>query len=206
MRLELDHLAVSGATLEEAVAHVEDALGVKMAPGGKHDAMATHNRLLSLGPGVYLEAIAIDPEAPSPGRPRWFDLDRFSGVARLTNWILRTDDLESALEQGPAGLGTPMALSRGDFLWRMAVPDDGILPFDNLAPALIQWDGDAHPSHRLEDVGCRLDRVEIAHPRAMDLMPAFPEVLRLPDVRIGPGPKFEMRAEIFTPHGLRYLR
>jgi hypothetical protein len=38
--------------------------------------MGTHNRLLKLGEGFYLELIAIDPQAPPPGRPRWFGLDR----------------------------------------------------------------------------------------------------------------------------------
>ena len=81
--IELDHLAVAGETLAEAVAHVEDALGVEMAAGGVHVEMGTHNRLLSLGPGMYLEAIAVDPAARGPDRPRWFDLDRFQGRPRL---------------------------------------------------------------------------------------------------------------------------
>ena len=91
--LELDHLAVSGATLEAARAAVEDALGVPMQPGGEHDVFHTHNTLLGLEDGLYLEAIAINPAAPTPDRPRWFDLDRFEGSARLSNWICRTDDI-----------------------------------------------------------------------------------------------------------------
>ena len=31
-----------------------------MVPGGKHAFMGTHNCLLGLGPGFYLEVIAID--------------------------------------------------------------------------------------------------------------------------------------------------
>ena len=88
MTLELDHIAVAGETLEAAVAHVEAALGVTLDPGGVHVEMGTHNRLLSLGPDLYLGVIAIDPEAAPPGRRRWFDLDRFDGLPRLHSWIV----------------------------------------------------------------------------------------------------------------------
>lgn len=76
--MKLDHLAVSARALDEGVAHVEAALGVRLAGGGKHPYMATHNRLLGLG-DIYLEVIAPDPEAQAPNWPRWFDLDNFWG-------------------------------------------------------------------------------------------------------------------------------
>ena len=57
---------VAGETLAEAAAHVEKALGVALSPGGVHVEMGTHNRLLSLGPGLYLEAIAVNPDARAP--------------------------------------------------------------------------------------------------------------------------------------------
>lgn len=95
--MRLDHIAVSGGTLTEATAAVEDALGVQMQSGGNHDVFSTHNTLLGLEGGLYIEAIAIDPAAPKPERPRWFDLDRFSGTARLTNWICATDDMGATL-------------------------------------------------------------------------------------------------------------
>ena len=100
MTLTLDHIAISAGTLEEGVAFVEAALGVPLAGGGQHPHMATHNRLLGLG-DVYLEVIAADPAAPRPTWPRWFDLDRFDGPPRLTNWICRTDDLDAAVAVSP---------------------------------------------------------------------------------------------------------
>ena len=63
---ELDHLVVAARDLDEGTAFVQDLLGVPLEPGGKHDAMGTHNRLLNLGGGVYLEIITIDPDAPAP--------------------------------------------------------------------------------------------------------------------------------------------
>ena len=78
--LELDHLAVSGETLEAGRAHVEDALGVTLQPGGQHRHFGTHNLLLGLEDGLYLEVITVDPSAPDPDYPRWFDLDRFAAL------------------------------------------------------------------------------------------------------------------------------
>lgn len=202
--VQLDHIAVAGQTLAEAVAHVEEALGVSMQPGGQHAKFGTHNRLLGLAEGLYLEAIAIDPQAADPGRPRWFDLDRFDGAPRLTNWICRCDDLEASLAVMPVGAGAPVNLARGDLRWRMAVPESGWLPYDNLFPPLIQWQGDLHPGTMLAGSGCALRRLIVIHPQAGILRD-----LLLPDMQ-GDLVVFEagqagLRAEIDTPHGMRVL-
>ena len=68
--MRLDHLAVAGETLAEAVAHVEEALGVKMGPGGEHAHFGTHNQLIGLADGLYLEAIAANPVAAALPYPR----------------------------------------------------------------------------------------------------------------------------------------
>jgi hypothetical protein len=202
--LVFDHLAVSATTLAEGVDAVEAALGVSLAGGGEHPHMSTHNRLLGLG-DLYLEVIAVDPAAPAPAWPRWFDLDRFSGPARLTNWVARCDDLAAELALSPAGTGTPVALSRGDFRWQMAVPADGCLPFDGCFPALIHWEGTAHPAQRLPDAGVRLTRLEIAHPQADALSDALAGRMSDPRIAIVPGPAKAMRAQFETPHGTRVL-
>ncbi len=201
MTRTIDHLAVSALTLDAGAAAVEAALGMAMSPGGVHPHMATHNRLLSLGE-VYLEVIAIDPAAPAPAWPRWFDLDSFAGPPRLTNWICATDDLEAAVAAAPEGVGVPLDLQRGDLRWRMAVPGDGRLPFDGCFPALIQWQG-PHPAARLPDQGARLLRLEVAHPQAEALRAALGA--SDPRVVIVQGAEKALRAEIDTPHGLRVL-
>ena len=201
MMLRLDHLAISCATLEEGTKAVEAALGLPLVTGGKHAHMGTHNRLLRLG-DLYLEVIAIDPDSPAPAWPRWFDLDRFSGPARLTNWIAACDDLDTVLATATTGAGVPVDLARGDLRWRMAVPSDGRLPFGGAYPALIQWQG-PHPAARLPDNGARLVRLGVTHPQAADLRAALAG-LHDQRLEIEPGPP-SLRAEIDTAHGRRVL-
>lgn len=206
MRLELDHIAVAGATLEEATDAVEAALGVRLQKGGEHDVFFTHNTLLGLEDGLYLEAIAINPAAPAPDCPRWFDLDRFTGPPRLTNWICRTDDLAGIVPELAPGVGRAVSLQRGDLRWKMAVPDTGVLPFNNLHPAVIEWGTDLHPANMLEASGCRLKRLVVAHPLGRELRGILDPYLDDPRVVIETGEGPALMAEFDTPHGARLLR
>ncbi|SLN51542.1 hypothetical protein ROA7450_02584 [Roseovarius albus] len=166
--LELDHIAIACETLDEGQAWVEEALGVSLQAGGQHAHFGTHNMLLGLEDGLYLEVIAIDPEAPVPGYPRWFDLDRFSGRPRPAFWICRTKSLQSAIATyEKAGFAVP--LTRGDLSWQMAVPSSGIWPYDNMFPAFIEWQSSPHPATRLPPSGCRLTQITVRHPNAEEL-------------------------------------
>ena len=165
MKRELDHLVVAARTLEEGAAWLEAKLGVAPVAGGKHATMGTHNRLLSLGPGRFLEVIAVDPAANAPARPRWFGLDTPAMRARLArgpaliHWVERTDDLEAAL----ADYSEPveiLSFARGPYRWRMGVPRDGRLPGSGALPTLIQWEGGLHPADALPASGCALERFE----------------------------------------------
>jgi hypothetical protein len=161
----IDHLVVTADGLSAASALVETTLGVAMSPGGVHAAMGTHNRLLSLGPDDYIEALAIKPDAPSPPHARWFGLDHREGPARLAGWALRVPDLDAALTEAPEGIGLPIEVTRGEYRWRISLPESGILPFDGLFPALIEWNGPLPPA-ALEDHGARLVTLTLSHPRA----------------------------------------
>ncbi|MEL7092722.1 MAG: VOC family protein [Pseudomonadota bacterium] len=201
----LDHLVVAGATLDEARAQVEDALGVAMQAGGQHAVFHTHNVLLGLEDGLYLEAIAADPSRPVPDRPRWFDLDRFKGPARLSNWVVAVPDLPAALAHAPEGCGAPVDLQRGDLRWQMAVSSDGTTPYDNLWPPMIAWPSDVvHPATRLAPSGVRLRRLTLRHPSAMELQRALGAVLDDDRVAIEPG-EVGLHAAFDTPHGRRTL-
>jgi len=196
-----DHLALAATDLVADAPGVAAALGVALQPGGHHPAMGTWNRLAALGPGEYLELIAIDPAAPAPGRARWFGLDGFAGAARPAAWVVRVPDLDAALARAPAGAGRPMVLARGDLRWRMAVPDDGMLPFDGLFPALIEWQGAAHPADRLPDVGLRLVGLDLVHPQAAGLRAALAGLIDDPRLSVATGPQPALRARLAGPSG-----
>lgn len=202
--IEFDHIAISGETLDEASDCVEAALGVSLQEGGAHDVFFTHNMLLGLEDGLYLEAIAINPAAPKPDRARWFDLDRFKGPARLTNWICRTDDIARSLDGLPNGMGEVVDLQRGDLRWQMAVPESGILPFDNCAPAIIEWKTAQHPARRLAPSGVWLRRLTICHPEAGALNQVLSQALDDDRIAFEKGDP-ALHAEFDTPSGIRSL-
>ena len=200
---QIDHLVVSSATLAEGVAFVEETLGVVMATGGEHPLMGTHNRLLSLGPNCYLEVISINPDAPQPPHPRWFDLDYFTGDARLTNWVVRVPDLEEALHRAPDGTGQIHDLRRGEYHWQMAVPEDGRLPFSACAPGMLSWQS-ADPAPALPDHGLRLAALEIIHPEAEALSVALTPLVKDHRLSVHSGAA-GLRAWIDAPKGLIQL-
>lgn len=203
--LTLDHIAVLGETLEEAAAHAEAALGMPLQPGGTHARYGTHNRVLGLQGDLYIEAIAIDPAAPPPQDPRWFGLDLFSGAARLDKWICRVPDMKRALEILPEA-GRPVALSRGDLSWTMAVPESGDLPFDGLFPALIQWHSPVPAGAALPSSGCALTRLDVRHPEAAALGARLAPFLDTPLVVFETAQAPDLRAYFDTSAGVRVLQ
>ncbi|WP_353355250.1 VOC family protein [Intrasporangium sp. DVR] len=182
----IDHLVVAAATLDEGSRWVEERLGTPLEPGGRHEAFGTHNRLLSLGPDHYLEVIAVDPEAPHPGRPRWFELDTEAMRARLADgpalvhWVVRVESL--------AGEADVLELRRGPNEWALTVPHDGRMPLGGLAPSRILWHTPP-PSTLLPDSGIRLLELRLSTPE--------PEAVR-ETVRAVRGPVVVLDG----PHGL----
>jgi hypothetical protein len=170
IRAALDHLVVAAAALEQGEDYVESRIGVRPQRGGKHVAMGTHNSVLRLGPGVYLEVIAIDPEGLAPKHPRWFELDRPAMQAtlrvspRLIHWAARCTDIDAARRACPVDPGPAHAMSRGEFRWRITIPDDGHLPGAGMLPTLIEWADARHPADAMPDAGVRLMTLAAAHP------------------------------------------
>lgn len=204
--LVLDHLAIGCRDLAAGLAFTEALLGVPMAQGGRHDRFGTHNRLLSLGPELYLEVIAPDPDGPQPQGPRWFGLDRFTGPPRLANWICAVPDLDAALAAAPVPAGEALALTRGDLRWRIGVPPDGTLPAGGGWPTLIEWGaGMRHPATALPDHGLRLLSLRVIHPEAERLGAAMAAQMEDTRVSFETGPAPALRAHILTPAGERIV-
>jgi len=209
LRSEPDHLVVACADLEQGAAWAVETLGAEPQPGGKHAAMGTHNRLLKLGPRVYLELLAIDPQAAPPVHPRWFALDDPAVQARATRspflltWVASTTDIVEAVTRVPA-LGEPREFARNAYAWRLTVTEDGALPFGGVLPAAIEWGG-AHPCDALEDRGCALVELRLSHPAATSVLPLYRELRITGPVQLRPGPK-SLSAVLRTPRGEVELR
>lgn len=165
-----DHLIVAAQSLAAGDAWALDTLGVRLQPGGRHVAMGTHNALAALGPRLYLEVIAIDPQAATPARPRWFDLDEPRMRAKLAegpaliHWVARSKQIEIDATRTRLDMGPITPVERGDWRWRMTIPDDGHLPAGGLVPTLIEWQVPRHPADALRDDGVRLVTLAGEHP------------------------------------------
>jgi hypothetical protein len=184
---EIDHIVLGARTLAEGAAFVEQHLGAKPRPGGAHPGRGTHNMLLGLGRGTYLEIIAPDPDQPEPPHGRLFDLDdpavkvMLEAEPRLLAWVARTPVLDAmAARLGPRA-GEIQAMSRGDLRWRMAFPPQR-QDMDNLIPALIEWPGES-ASVRIPDSHVRLLQLEAEHPD-VDAVRAALAVRRSPHARL----------------------
>jgi hypothetical protein len=224
--LRLDHLVVSARTLDEGTQYVADTLGVAPAGGGAHPLMRTRNRLLNLWNGVYLEVIAIDPEAASPtsgesARPRLFALDqpamqhRLAEGPFLSHWAVRVErpkNLGRWQAQYPQRIAPIVPMTRGDFSWGLSVPDDGAFPSwqhagDGIVPTLIQWDTPRHPTDVLPTTGIALKSLDAFHPQAgligaqLDWL-GVSQLVRLHATDAAPA----LVAEFDTPAGLRILK
>jgi len=209
-RNELDHIVVVAGAREAGTAWVEESLGVPLQAGGEHERMGTHNALLRLGEKQYLEVISVNPMAPAPNRPRWFELDRLmpDSAPRLATWVARTADIGVAVAACPPPPLEILAMSRGVLSWLIAIPADGSLLGGGILPALIEWPADVHPLAGLTDHGCALTRLEGFHPDAGRLALSLDA--------IGLGEAIELRAlpeggrpylvaHFETPHGPRTI-
>jgi hypothetical protein len=165
-----DHLIVAAANLKQGQDFIEERLGVRPPEGGRHTTMGTHNALVRLDPGTFLEVIAIDPHGARPARMRWMGLDTpalqstLRVQPRLVHWVARTRDLDAVKRAIAPELGPVHRLARGDFNWRMTIRDDGMPPGEGLVPSLIEWSDERHPSQLMPDAGLRLVSIAGAHP------------------------------------------
>lgn len=164
----LDHLVYAVPDLSEAVDSLARLTGVAPVQGGRHARYGTHNALVSLGDGSYLELISTDPDAPAPNGPRPFGLDRL-GVPRLNAWAFRSDDLGAAIERARThglDLGPAIEMSRelpdGSTLrWELTVPEGGM--GTTMVPFFIDWGSSPHPSDTAPQ-GIRLTSLVVGHP------------------------------------------
>ena len=201
----LDHLVVAAATLGQGRSWVEEQLRVPMEDGGRHEAFGTHNALLRLGSSGYLEVIAVDPEAPTPGRARWFELDsprmaeRLAAGPALVHWVVRVS--RGVLEGADPVHGEPLALSRGANRWTLTVSEGGSLQMGGVLPSLIAWDTPP-PARGLPDRGVELRQLALATPEPGGLRSRLEALDLVEPPLVVAADRPSLKAVLQTPTGL----
>ena len=204
----LDHLVVVATTLADGIDHIATLTGVTPQPGGRHAKMGTHNAVLRLGERVYLEIIAIDPDAAKPPRPRWFGLDSIALQSelverpRLIHWVARTTDIDRAAAASAIALGDVLPMERGDYRWRITVPADGALPGKGIVPTLIQWDVPMHPADRLPASGVTLAQLAASHPDPSPVRAALAALALGETIHVSYDRETRLAAMLRTPRGI----
>jgi len=206
--LPLDHLVVAAMTLDEGVEWIRDRLGAVPQAGGQHVTMGTHNALLRIGPRAYLEIIAIDPSANAPQRPRWMDLDEprmratLAEGPALISWAVRSRDIDNDVQRSPIDVGTIIPMQRGNWRWRLTVPDDGHLPGRGLVPILIEWADTRHPTENLPQSGVELVTMAGEHPEPAPIRDALMRLGLTDTLKVTYGRTPRLAAMLRTPRGV----
>lgn len=208
---DVDHLVLGVPLLREGMDGVEELLGTRPVPGGRHPAFGTHNALVSLSAGgaaTYLEVIAPDPGLEPPAGGRAFGVEGLGGP-RLLTWAVRVPSLDVLAEDGTLariGLGEIQSGRRqrpdGTVLtWRLT--DPYARPLDGTVPFLIDWGDTPHPSASAPQAG-ELAGLRIHHPEPGRVLEALEALGVTVEVVRGPFPG--LVATVRTPTGAVELR
>ena len=107
--MRIDHVIYATRDLEGAAGRIERELGLASLPGGRHEGLGTHNRIVPLG-GGYLELLAVadqqEAEASDFGRGLSDHLERAGDG--LLGWVVAVDDAAAVARR----LGTAVTTIR----------------------------------------------------------------------------------------------
>lgn len=195
MAFLFDHIAIAADNLAQGVDYIEQKLGVKIPFGGLHDQMGTHNHLMQIGDGIFLELIAINPNAnpPNGSQKRWFNLDNpelqaeLKQQPKLVTWIARTPNIKTETATLQHNIGAIHNVTRGALSWQITIPQNGELLENGLFPTLIEWQNNQTPAANMQDLGIRLTEFTLTHPnpdKLQNLLSAY-----------GPSPQFELKIQ-----------
>lgn len=198
---ELDHLLWEERDLGAGEARFADLTGVAPAYGGPHADGETHNSLLSLGRGRYLELIALDPEHPGTGGLLEHAPPDFK--PGLFTFAVKASDL-GLLERSATATGLETFRQRGGrttpggetLTWETATVKNH--DFGPLVPFFIRWGRVVHPSETAPQ-GCELLEFGVGHSRHRDLAELY-AALKI-DVPVFRAEQPRLRATLRTPKG-----
>lgn len=194
---DVDHLLYAGPDLSTLKSDLSTRGGPDAAPGGRHANWGTHNALVGLGEGTYLELIAPEPGATGP----WGGLfSKLSGPS-LQAWCVRCGSADEVAELlAAAGVrckrvpGGRKLADGSELTWELVFPTahrfGGVLPF------FIDWKGSVHPSSTLAPAA-HLQQITLEHPDADGLATVLAVFGELPTtVRIRRSSRLALAAEL----------
>ena len=166
---QIDHVILGIDDLDRGVKAFEAATGVKPVYGGKHPG-GTHNALVSLGDGIYLEILAVQEGVTVPAD--YADLKKMKTLTPV-GWAVSSGDsaeLRNRLSAAGIAVSEPVDGSR-------TTPRGSTLSWQSFAlnesspeaPFFIVWSRQtAHPS-TTSPSGCKLQQWSIASPRVKEI-------------------------------------
>ena len=164
---KLDHIVLGANTLQEGTDYLEKKLGSSLSEIGYHHHMGTHNRVIKIGENIYLEVIAIDPNANKPQHVRWFNLDnekqqdRLKISPQIIGYVIENKNPDILKFYNPF-----FKASRQDYRWEFAIPksDNNLINKNliesGLVPSLINWKS-KKPVYQMVDNDFELEKIEI---------------------------------------------
>ena len=172
----------------------------------------THNHIMQLGSRLFLEVIAINPQALKPDRCRWYGLDdpdiqsEIKIQPRLLTWVVNTKNISALIRSKDFDFGKPELISRSHLSWYFGLPDDGRLFEGGTVPYIIQWNTNQHPAVNMANQKCKFKSLDIYHPDTKRLGRILESISALQLVNLHQTTRpAHIIATIETPRGLKQL-
>lgn len=182
MGLPIDHIVYAFPDLISGIEYIRELLAVEPVYGGRHLNFGTHNALVGLSQGIYLEILAPDPDNARVKSPRWMGVDALNTSGIITRIALKTNNINEDLKMIEtidnrtllSGKGNRITNTGESLSWHMSYPF--ATPLVDPVPFLVQWETDFHPTDYLNH------GIEFSHLK-----------LNMPE-------KFNNLSQIFVPH------
>jgi len=199
MNSRIDHIVIGAGDLISGTKILETKLNTKLSPGGRHQMMGTHNKLLKVQSDIYLEVIANNPNVDNPSRPRWFSLDEERTKEKIDHspqvlcWVLAVNNIENIVKECGYTPGEILQVSRGELTWKITVPSNGLLVENGVLPVLIEWPNEQHPSKKLINKNISMNTLSLFHPEPNKIKKIICNLIESDLIRISEGvPKIEL--------------
>jgi hypothetical protein len=134
--VEVDHVLIRVADLDDAARTFEARHGLASVPGGRHPGWGTANRIVPLG-DTYLELVAVVDEREAAGSAfgRW----AAESAPGPMGWCVRPPSLDDAVARLDLGVkeGSRATAAGGTLSWRFAGLEQSAA--GSALPFFIEW-------------------------------------------------------------------